>query len=484
MTTLVHPGAAKMATEIPASVVTPDVVETRLGTLRLKDGFPDDATVEKVYDNLDFQRGVEAFLNGVSPVTLAVVGKAIRDLGPVNQTVMLFENLMDSRTLLPAPNTETVYAGAWIDLHDGPVVFVNPPGTVGFASDAWSHFLTDLGNAGPDAGNGGKYLIVPPGYKGDIPNGYYVCKSATFGAMFLTRGFLVDGKTEPAAQNIKRHLRIYPLAQAANPPETRFVNCSGKPIVAVCPLDFSYYETLDEIVQREPNEAMDPETLGVLASIGIEKGKPFAPDARMKKLLVDAAAVGSVTARAITYKTRLNDAYLYPNSAWMMGFVGGSYEFERDGVRLLDARTYWYFYGGFGTTPGLSAKMIGRGSQYAFAFVDSKARPLEGAKTYKLHLPAQIPAKNFWSIIAYDNQTRTLLQTDQQFPSVSSQKTDLAVNPDTSVDVYFGPEAPNGEERNWIQTRRDKGFGVVLRLYGPLEAWFDRTWKPGELEQA
>lgn len=483
MTTLIHPGAPKMGTEIPASVITPDVLETRLGTLNLRDGVPEDETVAKVYDNLDFQRGVEAFLNAISPVTLAVVGKAIRELGLVNQTIMLFENLMDSRTVMPAPNTETVYAAAWIDLHDGPVVFVNPPGTVGFASDAWSRYLTDLGNAGPDRGNGGKYLIVPPDYKGEVPDGYYVCKSPTFGALFLTRGFVVDGDTKPAAENIKRNLRVYPLSTAPNPPETRFVNCSGEPIVAVCPLDFSYYETLDEIVQQEPNEAMDPETLGVLASIGIEKGKPFAPDARMKNLLTDAAAVGSVTARALTYKTRLDDAYLYPHSSWLMGFVGGSYEFERNGVRLIDARIYWYFYGGFGTTPGLSMRMVGRGSQYAFTFVDSKGRRLDGAKAYKLHIPAPVPAQNFWSIVAYDNQTRALLQTDQQFPSVSSQRADLIVNPDTSVDIYFAPSAPKGKQCNWIQTRADKGFGAVLRLYGPLEAWFDRTWKPGEIEE-
>lgn len=472
-----------MATEIPASVVTPDVIETRLGTLTLRDGFPDEETVAKVYENLDFERGVEAFLNAVSPVTLGAVGKAIRALGPANQTVMLFEQIMDSRTVLPAPNTETIYAAAWIDLKNGPVVFLNPPDTAGFGSDAWSRYVTDLGGAGPDKGTGGKYLIVPPDYTGELPEGYFVCKSQTFGNLFVTRGFLVDGDAASAAENIKRHLRIYPLAQAANPPETRFVNCSGKEMVALCPLDFSYYEALNEIVQREPNAAMDPETLGVLASIGIEKGKPFAPDARMKRILAEAAAVGSVTARALTYKTRIKDAYLYPGSAWIMLFVGGSYEFERDGIRLLDARTYYAFYGAFGTTPGLSMKMVGRGSQYAFAFVDAQGEPLDGAKTYRLHLPPHIPAKNFWSVIAYDNQTRALLQTDQAIPSASNQRPGIVLNDDTSVDVYFGPTAPKGRERNWIQTRPGKGFGVMLRLYGPLDAWFDKTWKPGEIEK-
>ena len=483
MTTLIHPGAPKMATEIPASVITPDVIESRLGTLKLRDGFPDDETVAKVYDNLDFERGVEAFLNAISPVTLQVVGKAIQALGPANQTVMFFEHIMDSHTVLPAPNTETLYAATWIDLRSGPVVYVNPPDTAGFASDAWSRYVTDLGTAGPDKGKGGKYLILPPDYKGDVPDGYFVCKSRTFANLFVTRGFLVDGDEKPTAENIKRHLRVYPLARAANPPEPRFVNCAGKTMLALCPLDFSFYQTLDEIVQGEPNAAMDPETLGVLASIGIEKGKPFAPDARMKRTLSEAAAVGGVTARALTYKTRVKDAYLYPHSAWMMLFAGGSYEFERDGVRLLDARSYYGFYGGFGTTPGMSMKIVGRGSQYAFAFIDSKGRPLDGAKTYRLHLPPHIPAQNFWSVVAYDNQTRALLQTDQPVPSAGNQRPGIAVNKDTSVDVYFGPQAPKGKEHNWIQTRPDKGFSVTLRLYGPFEPWFDKSWKPDEIEE-
>ena len=247
-------------------------------------------------------------------------------------------------------------------------------------------------------------------------------------------------------------------------------------------MDFSYFDEVNEVIQEEPTAATDPETLGLLASVGIEKGKSFAPDERMKKILTEAAAVGSATARALAYRSRLKDAYYYPNSAWCSSFIGGSYEFLHDGVRMLDARTFFYFYA-TGVTPAMATKMVGVGSQYAAAFVDAKAQPLDGSKNYRLHLPPNIPAKNFWSIVLYDNQTRSMLQTDQQFPSIGSQKKGIVSNRDTSVDVYFGPTAPPGKEANWVQTWPGKGWNVLLRLYGPLQPWFDKTWRPGEIEE-
>ena len=482
MTTLIHPGAPKMATEIPASVTTPDVIETRLGTLRLSDGFPDDETVAKVYDNLDFQRGVDAFINNISPVTLVPLRKAITSFGPPNTTVLIFEALMDSKTLIPAPNSETVYTFAWIDLKDGPVVAEIPSGVVGMALDAWSRYVCDIGTTGPDQGKGGKYLFLPPDFTAVVPEGYYTYKSPTFGNLFFIRGFLSKGDPMPAVQHIKNLLRLYPLSKISKPPPTAFINGSGKYIEAISPLDFSFYGALNEIVQEEPNDAMDPETLGVLASIGIEKGKPFAPDARMTSILTEAAMVASVTARALTYRTRL-DVERYPHSAWQYPNGDANYDFLRDNVRLLDLRARTYFWGGFGSTPAGTVEMVGLGAQYACAFVDSNGRPFDGGKTYKLHLPPHIPVKNFWSILVYDNQTRTMLQTDQRFPSVSSEKAELAVNADSSVDVYFGPTAPAGKEHNWVQTLPGKGFNLLLRLYGPLEPWFDKSWQPGEIEE-
>jgi hypothetical protein len=275
---------------------------------------------------------------------------------------------------------------------------------------------------------------------------------------------------------------VYPLAQAKNPPAMKFVNVSGKEFNTIHANNYHFYEEVNTLVQEEPTAAMDPETLGLLAAIGIEKGKTFAPDERMKKILTEAAAVGNATARAILFRSRMKDAYLFPNSAWFTPFVGGSYEFLlQPGVRNLDGRTMMFYYA-TGITPAMAAKMVGVGSQYAGAFVDSEGKPLDGSKTYKIHLPPGIPAKNFWSFVLYDNQTRSELQTDAQFPSIGSQKKDLVANPDMSVDVWFGPTAPQGHEANWVQTVPGKGWNVLLRLYGPEQAWFDKTWKPGEFE--
>jgi hypothetical protein len=472
----------KYATDIPPAVTIPDSIETRLGSLKFTDGFLDDATVQKVYDNLDFQRGVQAFLTAMPAASLSAMRKGVRSFGPDNQTVIIFETLMESRSLFLTANTESIYTTAWIDLKNGPVVIESPPNTLGIVDDFWFRYVADLGNAGPDKGKGGKFLFLPPGHKGEVPEGYHAFRSPTLGNWFITRGFLVDGDPTPGVDSIKKHLRIYPLEKAASPPETKFINVSGKAFNTTHAMDYSYWEEVDQVVQEEPVGGIDPETLGLLASIGIEKGKPFAPDERMKKILTESAAVGQATARAITYRSRLKEAKLFPNSAWERPFVGGSYEFLHNGVRLLDARTFFYFYA-TGVTPAMAAKNVGVGSQYAVAFVDAKGQPFDGGKTYKLHLPPNIPAKNFWSVVLYDNQTRSMLQTDVPHPSIGSQKKDVVINDDTSVDIYFGPKPPQGKESNWVQTIPGKGWNTILRLYGPLEPWFDKTWRPGEIEE-
>jgi len=256
----------------------------------------------------------------------------------------------------------------------------------------------------------------------------------------------------------------------------------GKAFNTIHAMDFSYFDEVNEVIQEEPNTSMDPDTLGLLATIGIEHGKPFAPDGRMKKILIEAAAVGSATARTLVYRTRIKEAYYYPNSAWSTPFIGGSYQFLDNGVRLDDAETFFFFYATV-ITPAMSAKTVGAGSQYAVAFADAKGQPFDGSKTYRLHLPPNVPAKDFWSLVIYDNQTRSMLQTDQQFPGIGSQKKGIVTNPDTSVDIYFGPTAPTGKENNWLQTWPGKGWNVIFRLYGPLQPWFDKTWKPGEIEE-
>lgn len=475
--------AMKMTTEIPAEITTPDTVETSIGTLKLFDGYPDDATTQKVYDNLDFQRGVQAFLNAMPGAAVTAFRPALEKLGAVNGNVLIFEQLMDSKALWLTANTTVVYYMTWIDTKNGPIVLETPPKTLGLLDDHWFRYVGDFGNAGPDKGKGGKYLILPPGYSESVPQGYVVLRPATYSVWLAGRGFLENGDPKPAVASIKEHLRVYPLAQAANPPVPKFINGSGVPHSTIHANNFHFFEEVNQIVQEEPAAALDPETLGLLASIGIEKGKPFAPDERMKKILVDAVAVGNVTARALTFRTRIKEAYYYPNSAWYSNMPGGSYQFlSQPGVRDLDARVLMHYYA-TGITPAMSMKMIGIGSQYAAAVTDSEGKPLDGSKTYKIHLLPNVPMKDFWSFTVYDNQTRSMLQTDQQFPSVNSTEKDIVTNTDGSVDVWFGPTLPAGVSKaNWAQTLPGKGWNVLFRLYGPLEPWFDKTWKLGEFE--
>nr|WP_294527489.1 DUF1214 domain-containing protein [uncultured Rhodopila sp.] len=235
------------------------------------------------------------------------------------------------------------------------------------------------------------------------------------------------------------------------------------------------------VVQSEPTNEVDAATLGFWASIGILKGKPFAPDARMKKILTEAAEVGDATARAIMYRWPTPDGYYYPNSAWRLGYAGG-YKFEEDGARLLNAYSGFFVYA-TGVTPAMVSRVVGEGSNYMAAVVDAKGDPLDGGKTYRPHPPPNIPVKNFWSVILYSNQTRSMIQTDQRFPSVGGQTKGLRTNDNGSVDLYFGPVAPaGGEQANWLQTVPGEGWNTLLRLYGPLQPWFDKTWRPGEFE--
>jgi hypothetical protein len=471
----------KMTTDIPSSLVTPDTVETRIGTLRFSDGFPDDATVAKVYDNLDFQRGQQAYLTALPAVSVEAFRKGYSDFGPVNQTVLISEQLLDARSLFLTANTTTPYTLLYLDTNAGPLVLEVPPEVLGPIDDAWFRWVSDVGITGPDKGKGGKYLLLPPGYTGVVPDGYFVVRSRTFGNLMFFRTFLKDGDPKSGVDSVKKSLRVYALSQAASPPEMKFVNISGKAFNTIGPGDYSLFDYVNDVIQREPIDATDPDTLGLFAAVGIEKGKPFAPDARLKKILTDAAAVGDATARSISYRSRIKEAYFYPNSAWLTPFIGGSYKFEENGAVDLAAKAMFFFYA-TGVTPAMTMKMVGEGSQYAGAFVDAKGNPLDGSKTYSLHMPPNIPAKDFWSFTLYDNQTRSMLQTDQQAPAVGSLTKGLLTNADGSVDVYFGPKAPAGKEANWVQTIPGKGWNTLLRLYGPLEPWFNKTWRPGEIE--
>ena len=471
----------KYSTEFAPGVAVPDTIESSIGTLKLHYGYPDEATTQTIYDNLDRSRALQAYMLAIPIVNQAAMRASIRKFGPDNQTDVLWENLVDSRTVELTANDNTVYSFIWLDTHKGPLVVQVPPMILGCIDDFWYKWVADVGITGVDKGKGGKYLVLPPGHKGTIPEGYHVVRPSTYGNWMFFRTFLVDGSTKPGVESVKKDLRIYALSNADNPPEMKFVNASGIPSNFDPPGDYSFWSLLNEVIQDEPSEGSDPTTLGLIASIGIVKGKPFNPDARMKKILEDAANIGAVSVRTIGFKIRDKEAYYYPNSMWRLPFFGG-YKFEvSPGVSNLDGAEQFYYFA-TGVTPAMEEKMVGKGSQYAVGLVDSKGQGFRGGKNYKMHLPPNIPVKDFWSVIPYDSQTRSMLQTDQDWPAVSSQTKGLLVNPDGSVDVYFGPQAPVGKEKNWVQTVPGKGWNTLLRLYGPLEPFYNKTWRPGEIE--
>jgi hypothetical protein len=357
-------------------------------------------------------------------------------------------------------------------------------------NDAFFRFVIDMGAPGPDRGQGGKYLIVPPGYKGALPKDkkdggeYFVAQSTSYVNWMPLRGFLVDGKTDAATKMFREGVKVYPLSKAANPPAMEFISSSKVPFNTVHANDFEFFLELDHVIQKEPVDFIDPELRGLAAAIGIVKGKKFAPDERMKKILTDAVAVGNATARAISFRNREPRNVIYPGSQWTNLFGAADYRFlEDDGTagRNLDARTL-FFYGYTVNTPAMIAKIVGKGSQYGAAFLDKDGNPFDGAKNYQLHVPANVPAKDFWSVVLYDTQTRSQLQTSQPFPSKNNKRDTLIENADGSVDLYFGPKAPAGKEANWIATVPGKGWFGVIRLYGPLDPWFDKTWRPEEIE--
>jgi len=468
--------------DVPEFLLTPDNVETELlGDLRFFDEKPDEATVKKTYDFLDLSRGVEAFLNGMPAASIYAFLEGLKQAGLEPGDLGITEGLLDARGLWLTAQSTTPYAVAEIDLKNGPVVVEIPGPVLGTLDDAFFRFVSDVGLTGPDQGKGGKYLFIGPDYDGVIPEGFFVAKSKTYRHWLLMRVFVKDGDVKESTKALRDGFRIYPLALANNPPKQKVYDLSGKRFNTIHANDEHFYEELNAVIQYEPADAFNPELVGLFASIGIKKGQPFAPDARMKKILKEAAAIGNATARSLTFSPRSKAVYFYPDRQWYSSFAGGSHEFMNNGELVLDDRIMFH-YAATGITPAMAAPKVGTGSAYAATPKDVNGLYLDGGKTYKVTLPAPIPVNNFWSFMVYSGQHRSMLETDQKSAGLDSNSPSIQPNKDQSYTVWFGPKAPEGREGNWIQTIPGKSYLVILRLYGPLEAWFDKSWKPGDFE--
>jgi hypothetical protein len=513
--------AAQASATIPPALITPDKVDTRIGPLEFRDGVPSKATAEKVYDNLDFTNAFRAFMDNMRGVSIHAFRKGMQSFGVKDNEVLVFSELMDAKSLFLTANADTIYVLGALDLTKGPMVLETPPKFLGAVQDYWFRWVIDLGLPGPDRGEGGKYLIVPPGYSGPLPEGgFYVAHARTNYVVWFGRSFLENqNDPKPVADTIRKFTKVYPyeaggvgtpiaeflagkaeLGRITPPPPTVFHEGSGKVMNTIPPNDWTYFEMLNEIVQQEPATSLDPELMGPVAAIGIIKGKPFAPDARMKKIMTEALALANATSRSLFMSPRDPSWFYYPNSAWFNYLFVTGYEFETlipmitpegvkpfpaTGYRTMEARTN-FFYGITGITPAMAMRLAGIGSQYLLAFQDADKNHFDGAKTYKATLPKDIPEANFWSFTVYDNMTRSMLDTPQRYPRAGSQSYPSPAaepNADGSTTIYFGPTQPAGVKRgNWIQTMPDKGWFLILRLYSPLEPFFAKTWRPSEVE--
>jgi len=470
--------------KVPKELLTPDKMESRyFGELTFQDGFPTEETAGKVSDFVDTSRAVELFINGTPAASMYAMlnGHVKIGLKP-NQTAGITEDLMNARSLWLTPQTTTPYVHVEADVKDGPVVIEIGSPVIGLVNDAFFRYVTDLGLVGADQGKGGKYLLVGPDYEGEVPEGYFVSKTSTYRHWVLMRIAAKPGETKEAVEAFKKTFKIYPLADAKDPKPTEFVNLSNKQYNTIHANDASFYDEINEVIQYEPAAAWDPELVGQAGAIGIKKGQEFKPDARMKKILTEASTIANAYARTVLFRPRNEDVYFYPGKRqWTSPLAGGSYEFLNNGERVMDDRLTFYYYA-TGSTPAMVKPEVGKGSVYEIGARDINGEPLDGAKTYKVTLPAPIPAKDFWSFMVYDNQTRSILETDQVTGGLDSNSKDVKLHDDGSATVYFGPKAPEGQEGNWVQTMPGKGYNVLLRLYGPLEPWFEKTWMPGDFE--
>jgi hypothetical protein len=458
----------------------PSRIQTDFGTLEFTGGgYPTRETAQRVWDQLDLQRATQAYYDFIPALSLHGILKAqVRDYGARNSSdVQIFANRMDSEPLWLTGNANSIYAMLTLDMKkDGPLVIEMPAGVMGPLDDAYFRFVVDFGATGPDKGKGGKYLLLPPGYDGDIPEGYFVAQSTSYRLWGLLRANPGEGEK---AMSFYRQLKVYPLNNPAR--EGRYIDVSGMPLNSLAPEDGEAFRWIHEIIDYEPADLVNKEQLGRLAALGIEKGKPFNPDARMKHIFDQAAKVGVAMARTNAFDSRDPDVKVYPDRQWETVFIGGSSEFEKNGYRNLEARSLFH-YGAIVITPAMAAPMPeGVGSKYLFGYKDADGNYLDGSKTYRLHIPPEVPVKDFWSVTVYDPATRSQLQTGQQFPMIGSQ--DLpGTNQDGSIDIYFGPEAPEGKEKFWLETVPGKGWFVVVRFYGPLKAYNDKKWKPDDIE--
>ncbi len=478
----------------PAFAAAPDSRFDALANLPFNGGYPTAQGIAQLKDELTFQRGVQAYIWALPALNMLGMQRGSeKTFGKGYNVLPIWKDRLNAKTLVTTPNSDVIYAMGYLDLKaDGPMVIEVPKGLQGILDDFFQRpicsegpidgrvWCGDVGLPGPDKGQGGKYLVLPPDYKGEIPQGYFVLRSRTYGVFVFWRGFFKDPSQLDEPVKVMEQTRIYPLGKQAEAKPMQFPNASGVPVNMLYPTDGSAFDLLAQFFENEYADPADMEMRGMLAAIGIEKGKPFKPDAHTRSLLDKAAKTAAKMGHAISYEPQaiVENGTWYPDRRWLNVFPGNA-TFTAPTFNYIDART-GFFTNAYSTSPGMAVEMVNVGAKYPATFVDAKGAFLSGGKAYKLSLPKDVPAALFWSVTIYDSITASGVDNGQAFPSINTMDKP-AQNADGSTDIYFGPSAP-GTGKNWLKTLPGKGYFVILRLYGPTQAFFDKTWKPGDLQ--
>jgi hypothetical protein len=452
-------------------------VDTRIGTLEFNNQYPSKESMETLLDNMDFHGATQAYLWGIPIASFANLQYFLQDKFKFDQCDLMETKTLEDKLGILTANATTPYIFCTPNLAEtGPMVVEVPSGSIaGMIDDFWQRPITDIGLPGPDKGKGAKYLITPPGYKGKNPNGYRVFESPTTNIFLAIRIIEPD----PAKYNqLKSGFRSYPYKDRANAKQGVYKNPPGKYFFGP-PRGMAFWERLHEILNREVVAERDRFFMAMLKRVGIEKGKPFNPTPRQRKLLEEAAFIGEAMAKANDLAKRSTDPY-WKGANWKLA-LGLDPTQRTENYDQLDERAEW-MYEAVTTSAGMVTTTPGVGSIYLASYADKDGDWLDGAKSYKLHVPANPPAEQFWSIAVYSWDTRTLINNKQKRAGQSSRQ-DLIKNADGSIDLYYGPTAPKGEEKNWVQTIPGEGWWVYLRFYAPTKAYFDKSWAMPDFEK-
>ena len=467
--------------EPPSIDSTSDVV-SEFGTQIKMDGeLPSKESIPVLFDEMDFQQATQCYLWGLPIVAFAEWQNIQYKTFNASSNDLIFYNSYNDRLGILTGNATTPYIISFIDLAaNGPTVIEMPAGhTAGGLGDFWQREQATIGEMGPDKGKGGKYILVPPTMKDFKPAGYFIVPCTTVNMFFGFRALDPDPKT---TETLVKQVKIYPYDKRANPTPTKVVSPpAGKKWYGIQPTGIAYWERLHAILQNEPVEERDRFFMAWLRNLGIEKGKPFAPDERQKKILIAAAAKGQQMAMANSFNKRFADVKHWSDKKWDYVMIIKDPSQHADNYDEFFERSS-YFYEAVTYSKAMITKIPNVGQAYLGSYYDSEGNWLDGGKNYTLKVPANPPAVNFWSITIYDTATRCLIDNPQKNADLSSRK-DLIKNADGSVDLYFGPKAPAGKEKNWVQTLPGKHWFTYMRFYGPTAAYFDKSWKMDDIKE-